>query len=96
MLVTKLANSTSHDYLAERFRAAYDFLTSSDLMSPIAQGPGQLDTLGRQVGASSCPNAILRTMGTRPDNLTKGTAILVTTLANSASHDFLAERVRAA
>lgn len=33
MLVTKLANSASHDYLAERFRAAYDFLTSSDLMS---------------------------------------------------------------
>ena len=33
MLVTTLANSASHDYLAERLRAAYDFLTSSDLMS---------------------------------------------------------------
>ncbi len=33
MLVTKLVNSASHDYLAERFRAAYAFLSSSDLMS---------------------------------------------------------------
>ncbi len=33
MLVTSLANSMSHDYLAERFRAAYDFLATSDLMS---------------------------------------------------------------
>ena len=33
MLTSSLANATAHDYLSDRFRAAYDFLETSDLMS---------------------------------------------------------------
>lgn len=33
MLVSSLSDATAHDYLSDRFRAAYDFLATSDLMN---------------------------------------------------------------